>query len=148
MPDLRVDRVDSFALQHSINALGVLITQPSYQDSVQSVQMSGEVPETGLPAEASVDEHIKAINSEQSRVSLTSWEDIQSRMTEPDVADHIRRWQSLLDGLWLEKRFQIGNEVCKSFGIFHHSDGVDFKFAEFCKGLVLDLVLKHDPINY
>ena len=115
MPDLRVDRVDSFALQHRVNTLGVLIAQPSYQDGVQSVQMSGEVPETGLPAEASVDEHIKAINSEQSRVSLTSWEDIQSRMTEPDVADHIRRWQSLLDGLWLEKRFKIGNEVRYGF---------------------------------
>ena len=112
MPDLRVDRVDSFALEDSVNTLRVLVAQPSYQDCVQSVQVSGEVPETGLPAEASVDEHIKAINSEQSRVSLASWEDIQSRMTEPDVSHHIRWGQSLLDGLWLEKRFKIGNEVC------------------------------------
>ena len=112
MPDLGVDRVDSFALEHSVNTLGVLITHPSYQDGVQSVQMSGEVPEAGFPAEAAVDEHVEAINSEQSRVSLTSWEDIQSGMTEPDVSDHIRRRESLLDGLWLEKWFKIGNEVC------------------------------------
>ena len=115
MPNLWVDRVDSFALEHSVNTLGVLITHPSYQDGVQSVQMSGEVPETRLPAEASIDEHIEAINSEQSRVSLTSWEDIQSGMTEPDVSNHVRRWQSLLDGLGLEKRFKIGNEVRYGF---------------------------------
>ena len=97
MPNLWVDRVDSFALEHSVNTLGVLITHPSYQDGVQSVQMPGEVPEASLPTEASVDEHIKTINSEQSRVTLASWEDIQCRMTEPDVSNHIRGGKSLLD---------------------------------------------------
>ena len=74
---------------------------PGNKDSVESVQVPGEVPEASLATEATVNEHVEAIDSKQGRVPLAAREYVQGGVAEPDVAHHIWGRQSLLDWLGL-----------------------------------------------
>lgn len=60
------------------------------------IQVSGKVPEAGLPSESAIDQDVESADSEESRISLSSWKNVESRMAESDVADNVRRLQEMI----------------------------------------------------
>ncbi len=89
MSNLRVERTKRLPLQQRSHPARVLLTQPSDQDCIQSVQVSAEVPEASLASEASVDEYVEAVDAEECGVTLATREDVEGRVREPDVAYHV-----------------------------------------------------------
>ena len=123
--DLRVDCRHGFSLQQCRHASGIVIANPSDENGVQAVKMPAKVPEASLATEASVDQKIEAVDTEKSRVALSSGEDVESGMTEPDVAHHVRGGQLLLDRLRYQKWIEIVQKIQNS--IVFSEEGVYFK---------------------
>ena len=108
------------------------LSLPGYEYCVEPVEVPAEVPEAGLPAEAAVDEHVEAVDSEERRVTLAAGEDIDGwvaektreetikscsnsschtrRQPEAYVAYDVRRRQGLLHRLRHQKRRQERQE--------------------------------------
>lgn len=60
------------------------------------VQVSSKIPEARLSPESSIDQDVKSTDAEKSRISLSAWENVESRMAESDVANDVRRFQEMI----------------------------------------------------
>jgi hypothetical protein len=83
---------------------------PGNEYRVQPVEVPGKVPEAGLPAEPSVDEHVESVDAKERRVPLSAREDVDGRVAEPDVAHDVRGRKRLLNGLRGQEGGNIGEE--------------------------------------
>lgn len=61
--------------------------------------MPGKIPEARLSREAPVDEHVEAVDAKKCGITLPAREDIQSRMTESNIADDVGRFHQLIQRL-------------------------------------------------
>lgn len=68
--------------------------------------MSGEIPEAGLASESSIDENVESADAEESRVSLSAWEDVEGWVIEPDVANDVGWLQEMIQR---HRRQNVGN---------------------------------------
>lgn len=58
--------------------------------------MTGEIPEARLTPESSVHEDVEPADAEEGRVPLPAREDVEGRVTEPDVPHHVARLQEVI----------------------------------------------------
>ena len=58
--------------------------------------MSSKIPKAGLASESSVDEDIESADAEKGRIALSSGEDVESGMTESDVANDVGWLQEMI----------------------------------------------------
>lgn len=65
---------------------------------LRPVQMARKIPKAGFATESAIYKDVESADTEKSRITLTAGEDVEGRMTEPDIADHITRLQETLQG--------------------------------------------------
>lgn len=111
MSNLRVDGAHGLALEKRCNPARVLVAQAGDEHGVKTIQVPAEVPEARTTAEATVDQHVEAVDAKESRVPLASGEDVERGVTEADVAHHVRGRKALLDGLGDHERGHVGEEA-------------------------------------
>lgn len=73
--------------------------------------MPGEIPEAGFPREASVDEHVEPVYSKEGRVALAPGENVESRVTESDVANDVGGLHELVQRLGYEVLSDVACET-------------------------------------
>ena len=87
--DLWVDWLHRFPLENRADPLCVLVAQSRHKDGIETIKVSGEVPEASFPTESPVDQHVEAIDPKQRRISLAARENIQRWMAESDVSNNV-----------------------------------------------------------
>lgn len=59
--------------------------------------MPRESPKTRISTRSSIDQHVEPVDTEQSRIALTSRKYVQSRSTESDISDDLRAFQQCVE---------------------------------------------------
>lgn len=84
-------------------------------------------------------QHVEPVDTEQSGVTLSTGEDIQRRMAEADVADHVGAFQQFGDLRRYDHRCQIVHECIQLVAArAQHIDRIQPDATESGKGFVLD----------